>query len=697
MSVINFDNKLFVLQTKNTSYVLSISEEGIVENLYWGKKIERVEDFTGESIKNPIINMEGPQLKREECSSFGCMRFKETSLKITYADGVRDFRYKVIDFRVEEEKLELILEDTVYPFRVHLYYEVFPEEDIIKKWRVAENTGKDPVLLERIYSGEYGLAGSGYESINYKGRWASEFNEYSETVESGKKVYESLYGLTAHTVNPVFIVHKNAEETKGEVYYGALEYSGNFKTVVEAVNTNYVNILIGISDTDFAWTLKSGECFETPAVYSGYSNAGFEKMSHTMHTFCRRHMMPKALADKPLPVLYNSWYSTEFAVKCQEQIELARKAAKLGVELFVIDDGWFIGRNDDTAGLGDWYVDREKFPNGLKELSDEVHKLGMKFGVWIEPEMVNPKSNLFKKHPEWIYSYPTREVLMGRNQYELDMANPEVVDYLIQLFDDFLSENEIEYIKWDMNRYAAEIGSKSWDATQWKELHFRNTQGVYRLIRELRNRHPEVEFEACASGGGRVDFGTMRYFDEYWLSDNTDPLDRLMIQESYSYLYPIKYMRSWLTDEFNIDRRRVPLNFYMHTAMCGTLGIGIDLNGASEERLEKIRTYIDDYKKVRDVVQFGDVYRISSLKHNNLHAVQYVNEGESVLFLFLDHERFGDAYFTVKLRGLEENKVYRFELNGKIYEKSGAFLMNCGVGIELYGDYDSKLVCLKEV
>ena len=696
MPILHIENRLFALQTKNTSYVIGITKEGIVENLYWGKKIEHIEDFMDITSKNTTINMQGPQLLREECSSFGGMRFKETSLKVTFSDGTRDFRYQLADCKVENDTLELILKDITYPFQVHLHYEVYPEEDIIKKWRTAENTGEDPIILERFYSGEYGIAGSGFESIHYKGRWGAEFLQYSESVESGKKVYESLYGLTAHTVNPLFIVHKHAKETQGQVYYGLLEYSGNFKTVVEAVNSGFLNILTGISDTDFAWTLKKGESFVTPAVYSGYSDTGFEKMSHTMHRFSLQHLMPDYFAQKPLPVLYNSWYSTTFSVKCDEQIELAKRAAKMGVELFVIDDGWFVGRNDDTSGLGDWYVDPEKFPGGLKQLADKVHELGMKFGVWIEPEMVNPGSKLFTEHPDWIYSYPNREVLMGRNQYELDMANPKVVDYLIEIFHALLAENEIEYIKWDMNRYAAEIGSNAFYSEDWKELHYRNTQGLYRLIQELKIRHPNVEFEACASGGGRVDAGAMRYFDEYWVSDNTDPLDRLFIQESYSYLYPIKYMRAWLTDDFGMNQRKIPLNFCMHSAMCGALGIGIDLNNTSDERTEQIAGHIAAYKEVREVIQFGQLYRLSSLKTDAIHAVQYVKKNESVLFLFLDHERYGDAHYNIKLRGLEEKKLYQFELDGNGYKKSGAFLMNHGMEVKLYGDYDSRMILIQE-
>ena len=696
MPILNFENRLFALETAHISYIFGLSEKGFLANIYWGKKIPHVEDFLENPCPFSVVNLSEPQILKEEFSAFGTMHFKETALKVTFSDQVRDFRYRLSECQVEDERLELILQDEFYPFRIHLFYEVFPEADLIRRWSSAENTGSEPIVIERFCSAQFGLPGTGYTSLNYNGRWGAEFLEQSDPVTVGKKVYESLYGLTAHTANPVFLVHKNATETTGDGYYGALSYSGNFKVTVEAVNAGFTNILIGMNDTDFSWRLNAGETFTTPAVYAGYSDGGFEKMTHTLHSFALEQLIPRELADKPLPVLYNSWYSTTFSVRCSEQIELARRAAAMGVELFVVDDGWFIGRNDDTAGLGDWYVDPEKFPNGMNELIDEVHRLGMKFGLWIEPEMVNPKSRLFSKHPEWVLSYPNREILMGRNQYELDMANPEVVDYLIQVLDELLSENAIDYIKWDMNRYLSEAGSPTREPRQWKELHFRSTEGVYRLAEELKKRHPKVELEACASGGGRVDYGALERFDEYWPSDNTDPLDRLFIQEAYSYFYPVKYMRAWLTDDFGMNQRKIPLHFSMHSSMCGALGIGIDLNWASDEKLQEIAGYIADYKKIRNTVQFGDLYRLSSLKNAPLQAVQYVLDGQSALFLFLDHERFGKTWHSVKLRGLKENALYEYELEGKILRKTGAYLMQFGLSLHMKGDYDSHLIIFTE-
>lgn len=697
MAIQQIENKIFGLQTQNTTYVLAISEEGIVENLYWGNKIEKLEDFVGDTAADHTALLNGPQVYREECSSFGGLHFHETSLKALFFDGTRDFRYCVSDIIIENDHLEIVLKDIFYSFLVHLHYQVFEEDDIIKRWRVAENYGEKPVILERFYSAEYGLPGNGYQAWNFNSRWAAEFQGCSEPVNSGKKIYESFYGYTGHNAGPFFLVHKNADERSGNVYYGALEYSGNFKSVIEAVNANYLNILIGISDTDFQWTLNKGETFETPSVYSGYSDKGFEKMSHTLHHFCKNNVMAKNMANKTLPVLYNSWYATLFDVKVEEQKELAVKAAELGTELFVVDDGWFQGRTDDTAGLGDWSVDFRKFPQGLSELIEKVNSLGMKFGLWIEPEMVNKKSMLYKRHPDWILRYENREVLEGRNQYELDMSNPEVTAYLLSVLDDLLTGNKISYVKWDLNRNVSEMGSQRRNPSQWKEMWFRNVQGFYGVIQKLRERHPDVEFEACAGGGGRVDYGTMRYFHEYWTSDNTDPLDRLFIQENYSYFYPIKYMRSWFTEDYEMSHRKIPISFAMHMAMCGSLGIGVNLNHFSAEERKLIGEYVTEYKEIREIIQFGDVYRLQSLSKGDIQAIQYVYGKESVLFVFLDHERYGNKYHSIVLHGLKENKQYECVVGNRKWIKSGSYLMNMGIYLELKGDYDSLLLKIHEV
>lgn len=694
MPITVYQDRVFLLHTKAMSYVFRVDEDGLVRKLYWGNRIDRAEDFAAPGIGENFSNSPAADRSMEECSSFGGMRFKETSLKVTFGDGVRDFRYRVGGYRIEGNHLCVTLEDIRYAFCVRLHYRVYDEHDIIEKWREAENLGEEELALERFYSSEFALPGTDYEAVNCNGRWGAEFKTYSEPVGCGKKVYESLRGFTGHTVSPFFAVHRNADEDRGEVYYGTLGYSGNFKVVVEATPYEFVNILMGISDTDFKWKLRPREVFETPSVYAGYTSEGFGAMSNTLARFARAEVMPKALADRPLPVLFNSWYATLFDVACDQQIALAEQAAQIGVELFVVDDGWFAGRKSDKAGLGDWWVDREKFPDGLAPLIRRVNELGMQFGIWIEPEMVNPDSDLYRKRPDWIYRYETREVLMGRNQYMLDLTNPEVTAYLTAAIDRLLTENRIAYVKWDMNRCAAEMASSFREPDEYKTMWHRNTEGFYTIIRALREKHPGVEFEACASGGGRVDFGAMAHFDEYWPSDNTDPLDRLFIQEGYSLVYPVKYMRAWLTADFGMNSRNTPLQFGMHCAMCGALGIGMDLSRTGEEELALLKRYVEEYKAIRETVQLGSLYRLKSLRKDDIHAVQYVNGLSSAVFVFLDHERYGKRYYRLRLKGLDPSAAYRYTLRGRGGTRSGAYLMNEGLELELRGDYDSALILL---
>jgi alpha-galactosidase len=550
----------------------------------------------------------------------------------------------VAGFHVREDTLSVTLADIHYPFAVTLHYRVHEEFDILERWQTAENLGTEPIVLERFYSAEFVLPGNGYRSINFNGNWGAEFRTVDEPADSGKKIYESLEGVTGRVENPIFILHKNAAEDRGEVYFGSLAYSGSFQVVVQTVPDRSVHVLPGISDADFEWTLHGGESFASPKVYAGYTDEGFSRMSNSMACFAREALLPKTMAQKPLPVLYNSWYATEFHVEVASQIALAQKASDIGVELFMIDDGWFGQRNSDKAGLGDWWANPEKFPNGLSELISAVNGLGMEFGIWIEPEMVNPDSDLYRAHPDWVYRYPTREVMTRRNQYMLDMTNPEVIDYLTGLFDKLLSQNNIAYVKWDYNRAMGECASGH-NSPGSKEIWVRNVQGFYQLVETLRAKHPKVEFEACAGGGGRVDFGCLTRFDEFWPSDNTDGIDRLFIQEGYSLLYPVKCMRAWVTHEGNL-----PITFRADSSMCGALGIGLDLTKSTSEELELLKEKIAQYKRIRNTVQFGEIYRLKSLRlHDPIQAVQYEKNGQVVLFAFLVHTAFYRSEYNVRL------------------------------------------------
>ena len=678
-------NNLFLLNTKSMTYAFGIDGQGQPEHLYWGKRIDRTDDFS------PREDVD-PRYLQRELSAFGDMRYLETGLKVRFSDGVRDFRFTVVDHQVNGDVLSVTLKDIHYAFEVTLYYRVHEEYDVLERWQVARNLGTEPISLERFYSAELVLPGNGYHSIHFNGAWGAEFRTFDEPVDSGMKVYQSLEGVTGRVENPTFILHKSATEESGEVYYGALAYSGSFRVIAQAVPDRSTHVHLGISDQDFEWALKAGESFTAPSVYAGYSDQGFAAMSNRMARFAREVLLPKGKAHKPLPVLYNSWYATEFYVEVASQIALAKKAAAMGVELFVIDDGWFGKRNIDKAGLGDWWANPDKFPNGLQELISAVNDLGMGFGIWIEPEMVNPDSDLYRAHPDWVYRYPTRETFTRRNQYMLDMTNPQVITFLAGLFDKLLSENNIDYVKWDYNRAMGECAS-SHNAPGSKEIWVRNVQGFYDLVRILREKHPQVEFEACAGGGGRVDYGCLTRFDEYWPSDNTDGIDRLFIQEGYSLLYPVKCMRAWVTHEGNL-----PLAFRADSAMCGALGIGLDLTKTAAQDLELLKDKVTLYKRIRNTVQFGEVYRLQSLRrHDPIQALQYEKDGHAVLFAFLVHSAFYRSRYSVRLKGLAEDALYKYSVGGIEFVKSGAYLMYHGLELPLRHNFESLIVELEKL
>ena len=683
---------------KSSSYAFDFDAERGIRNLYWGKKIEKIEDFEELHEERNAEDMRYLDYTKSEYSFFGGMRFNETAIKVEFADGTKDVRYEMKGYEIEENELRIFLNDIHYALEIVLHYQVLEEIDILKRHVSISNYNKEPVILERAYSAQFAIEESVLKSINYNGNWGAEFRKTEEVVAGGKKIYESLRGSTSHVANPVFILHDQANEEKGNVYFGMLEYSGNFKIVIEDTPYSHYNVLMGISDTDFVWKLQEGETFETPAVYAGFSAEGFSGMTHSAHKLALEHIMPKFYAKKPLKVLYNSWYATLFDVQCEEQKRLAKKAAEIGVELFVVDDGWFGKRTDDTKSLGDWFVDEEKFPNGLQELIVYVKELGMDFGLWIEPEMVNPDSDLYRKHPEWVYSYKNREILQGRNQYTLNLTREDVVEFMIEAMDKLLNQYDISYIKWDMNRLIAETGGVNDDSISQKSVWVKHTQNLYRVIEEVRKRYPNVEFEACAAGGGRVDFGAMKYFDEYWPSDNTDPFDRLSIQENYSFLYPIKYMRAWVGDTLDHYTRRstIPLEFALHTSMCGALGIGNNLDKLTENELKQIQTAIGKYKELRECIQFGILYRLKSMEKDEIHAVQYVKDTRSVVFAFLTQGKYGKDFYFLKLKGLQREVAYRVCIDDTTFVRHGDFLMNKGLELRLKGDYDSCLIEIEE-
>ena len=702
------ERRLWALRGSGATYGLAVDDVGRLRHLYFGPPLPRAEDLArtdelasplGRDHFFPWESPEGPN-ERYEYPAWGGMYYHEPCLKAQFGDGVRDVRlvYERHETRGEERVPELMvaLRDPHYPLRVYLHFRLFEELDLVERYAVVENAGQEPITLEQVLSAAwYPPRGRDYRLTHLAGRFAAETQICREHVSLGKKVLESRRGNTSHHANPFFAVDRGtATEEQGELWFGALGWSGNWKIVVEHDAWGVLQVSGGINDFDFAWHLEGGETFETPSFVGGYTDGGFGRASRNLHRYARRHLMPSGGSR---PVLYNSWEATYFDINEDVQGELAEKAASLGVELFVVDDGWFGERNDDRRSLGDWWVNRGKFPRGLGPLIERIHSLGMRFGLWVEPEMVNPDSDLYREHPDWVYYFPNRPGTESRNQLVLNLAKKEVREHLFSVLDRLLTENEISFIKWDMNRPFSETGWPEAPAQRQREVWVRHVRGVYDLWEMLRRNHPDVAFESCASGGGRVDLGIMRYADQVWTSDNTDPFDRLKIQEGCSMAYPARAMMCWVADPgVWAKNRRTSISYRFHSAMMGSLGIGTNLLQWSEEELGEASKLVRRYKEVRDVVQEGDQYRLLSPREGETTAVQYVSEDKrsSVIFVLRNPHQFLDPSPKIYPRGLEENSVYW--VTDLEEPQSGGALMGRGIDVALEGDLASVVIELTQ-
>lgn len=688
-------NNIFVLETKNTHYVIGVDKYGYNHHLHWGKKCD-ADDYFIKEISDQNSNHTMLDEFKQEYTHFGQTMYRGSAIKAAFADGCRDICLKYDGYEFDENNLKLHFSDKVYPLAITLNYSVSDDNDIITRWTTVKNNSQDSIFFEKLFSAEFNLPSKKpYTLKNTNGAWGGENIETNTTLESGTFVSESRKGTSGHNQSPYFIAYQNADEKSGDVYFATLAYSGNFKVNAERDLFNSTRIIIGMSDFDFKFELKSGEEFDTPKVFCGHTQ-GFGDMSRQMHKFALNNVLPKTFHDKILPVLYNSWEATGFDVNCKNQTALAEIAAKIGVELFVMDDGWFGKRNDDRAGLGDWFVNKDKFPAGLDELINRVNSLGMDFGIWVEPEMVNRDSDLYRAHPDWAYHFDNRYSCELRNQLVLNMTKPEVQEYILGCLNDLLSNHNIKYIKWDMNRPFSETGAENLDCPQM--LWYLHTKAVYDIVDKLKALHPETAFESCASGGGRADYGALMYYDQVWTSDNTDGIDRMVIQKGYSLLRPIKTMRAWVTDIAGINKP-CSLDFRFNIAMQGALGVGGDLTKYSEEDLQICKKNVTLYKEIRELVQFGNLYRLMDIDKDEILFNQYVNDDKtkSVAFIAANGTRFYKKSVPMLFDGLDENKRYTLTINNKTYEKSGAYLMNVGIDLEVRGVDYNKIIRIEEI
>jgi alpha-galactosidase len=699
--------KLWHLEAGQVSYVFGVNERNELQHIYWGKRLWRDDDLAAARSNPEWASFDNSaNTTPEEFPGWGGGRYTEPCLKVTLPSGVRDLVLKYVSHKIDGDTLLIDLKDVSYDLGVTLVYKVFPDAGMIRKHAVITNRTGGAVTLESAQSGAWNLPpGEGYRLTYLVGRWAGEWQINQEPIHPGMKVIESRRGNTGHQANPWFAIDEGgrADESQGSVWFGALGWSGNWKFSIEQTAHQQVRVTGGFNPFDFSYPLAAGESLETPPFYGGYTEGGFGEASRLMHRFERTAILPGGATSRQRPVIYNSWEATEFAVDEPGQKALADKAAKLGVERFVMDDGWFGARNNDRAGLGDWTVNRTKFPNGLRPLIEYVNKLGMDFGIWVEPEMVNPNSDLYRQHPDWAMHFPDRPRTEARNQLVLNMARNDVKEYIFGALDRLLSENDgIAFIKWDMNRNFSEPGWPEEAPAEEKKLWVAYTRNVYEIVDRLRAKHPKLEIESCSGGGGRVDEGILSRVEEVWTSDNTDAFDRLRIQEGFSYAHTPKIMMDWVTDVPNYNGRTTPLQYRFLAAMTGSLGIGGNLNKWSSADMTLAARMVELYKSIRKTVQEGLLYRLFSPQSGGFSASEYVAEDgrQAVVFAFSSAQHYGYPPPTVRLSGLDEKATYRIRpIDNKLVEQlqtaSGAYLMSRGVNLRLGGDFDSTALVLE--
>lgn len=632
----------FVLDTAHTTYCMKIHESGVLCHLYYGRKLE-IED--SESLKaidvrrefSPgntcIYSAEHGSLSLEdiplEISSYGKGDVREPLLEVIHADGsaTSDFVYElsVITEGVSEldtlpsahggnteaSTLCITLKCKQYGLKLMLTYKVFHESDVITRSTRLINSGEGDIQLRRLLSTQVELPGSGYVMTCFTGAWAREMNRSDILVSAGRHSVSSYCGTSSSRANPfVMISAPGTTEDRGDTYGFNLIYSGNHYEALEVNPLGGCRFVSGINPTGFCHVLQTGETFESPEAVMTYSHEGFSGVSLHMQDFVRRHILPANWAYKKRPVLLNSWEAAYFDINEQKLLKLGSKCALVGIDLLVMDDGWFGNRNDDTSSLGDWQVNKHKLPHGLEGLCDRLNKLGVDLGIWVEPEMVNVDSKLYKAHPDWAIQIPGMPHSEGRNQRILDLSRPEVQDYVIESVAGILNSCNIRYVKWDMNRIFSDYYSSALPSDRQGEIAHRYVLGLYRCMKELTERFPDVLFEGCASGGNRFDLGILSYFPQIWASDNTDAICRANIQNNLSYGYPISCISAHVSSCPNHQTlRSTPLSTRFNVAFFGSLGYEFNLCDMHRRELSLIREQISLYKQWQEVILSGHFYR----------------------------------------------------------------------------------------
>lgn len=706
---------VFHLTNGSVSYIFGIRERvGVPEQLYFGQAISHQDDFTflkirgqrhGAQVYDDDVNLSFEHMQ-QEYPVFGTTDFREEALSLQYpaGDSITHLRYQShhvykgkkrlsqlpASFPTAErpvESLELTLVDDYSHISVTLNYSIFEGLSLLTRSAVIRGSADETLYLQRAMSSSLDLPDNNYELISSYGSWAREMQMERKPLLHGIQEISSRRGISSHYHNPfIALARPGTSEQCGEVIGFNLLYSGNFMNRIEVDSVNRTRVLQGIHPDGFRWKLEEDDIFTTPEAVMVYSRDGLNGMSQTFHDFYRDHLIRSPWRHKARPVLINNWEGTYFDIDEKKVLEMARVAKDIGIDLFVLDDGWFGHRDSDNSSLGDWFTDLRKLPNGIDGLAQKIHDLGLLFGLWFEPEMVSPGTRIWNEHPDWIIHVPSKHMSPSRHQYVLDMGRPEVVDDLYNQMAKVLESAAVDYVKWDMNRYLTEVMSANLPADRQGETLHRFTLGVYELYERLITRFPHILFESCSSGGGRFDAGMLYYAPQAWASDNSDAISRLKIQYGSSMAYPLQSIGAHVSAVPNHQTGRMT-SLALRTAVAsfGTFGYELDPRQLSDEEKEQIRLDIQAYKAMQDLVANGDFYRHMSPFTSECCAWSLVSKDQSkaVAGLYIRHFEMHDGWPRLRLEGLDANRLYRVTGPAQsTIERYGDNLMAIGIILE---------------
>ncbi len=728
MSIIfNEQAKTFTLQTAHTSYQMKIGNLDYLLHLYYGPSIcdadlnyqimQYDRGFSGNPYESRDARTFSLDAQPQEFSTQQQGDFRTTSIEVVNADGSYSFNGKVTRFTIREGKyqldtlpctfakedeqadtLEIVLTDQISSVEVILLYSVFEKADMITRAVKVVNRGTASIQLKKIMSVCLDfLNGLDMDLVSLPGRYGQERQVERQKMTHHIHTIGSVRGSSSHQQNPfVVLCGREATEDYGKCYGFSLVYSGNFLAEAELDQYDQLRLVMGINPKQFVYEIKPGEQFEGPEVVMAFTEHGFTGLTHLYHDFYRTNLCrSKFVSEVQRPVLINSWEAAFMDFDDVKLVEIAKAAKNMGVDMLVMDDGWFGKRDDDNSGLGDWVVNEEKIKGGLHKLVEQINNLGMKFGIWFEPEMVSEDSDLYRAHPEWAMQIPGRHAVRSRNQMALDMSRKEVQDYLIQSVNAILDDANIYYVKWDINRSLADIWSNVLSADKQGEVYHRYILGLYRVMNEIILTHPDILFEGCSGGGGRYDPGMLHYYPQYWVSDNNNPIDRLKLHYGTSFVYPISTMGAHISD----SGRFVPLQTKAVVAMCGTFGYELDASKLSEEEQEICRKQSDLFRKYYPIIFGGDYYRLSNpFEVGNMTAWQHVTKDrkESLLSVVVTNLTCNGPQEYVKAKGLIPDAMYRINDGEQVL--SGAALMHAGLPIDReVPEYSSFQFYLKQI